>query len=103
MGLRGMALSVCAVAAGAVLYWFISYQSSDAGLSTAGFTLMLVGGFSFVISAIIFTDSRGPRGNSRPPLSRQPVVLRERVKIVREDATQTIPDASATAAIRERR
>jgi hypothetical protein len=71
MGLKGMVLSGIAVVVGAILYWAITAQNSDAvtnhgfRLSTAGAILMIAGAVGFVISAIIFAASR--RAPSIPP------------------------------------
>ena len=60
MGLPGMVLSAIAAAAGAIMYWAVTYQGTGFRLSTAGLILMIAGAFGFVVSAIVFAVSRGP-------------------------------------------
>lgn len=73
MGLPGMVLSAIAGAAGAVMYWAITYQGTGFRFSTVGLILMIVGAFGFVVSAIVFAVSRRPIGGSRHSLDRQVV------------------------------
>ena len=70
MGLPGMVLSAIAAAAGAIMYWAITYQGHGFRLSTIGVILMVVGAFGFVVSAIVFGVSRGSVGSSRHSLDR---------------------------------
>ena len=70
MGLPGMVLSAIAAAAGAIMYWAITYQGHGFRLSTIGIILMVVGAFGFVVSAIVFGVSRGSVGSSRHSLDR---------------------------------
>jgi hypothetical protein len=58
MGLPGMAWSVISFAAGAILYWAVTYNGPDIRLSTVGFILMVVGGIGFVVSVAIFALTR---------------------------------------------
>ncbi len=60
MGLPGMVLSAIAAAAGAIMYWAVTYQGTGFRLSTVGLILMIAGAFGFVVSAIVFAVSRGP-------------------------------------------
>lgn len=71
MGLPGMVLSAISVAAGAVMYWAVTYQGHGFKLSTIGVILMVVGGFGFVVSAVVFGVSRGTVGSSRHSLDRE--------------------------------
>lgn len=71
MGLPGMVLSAVAAAAGAIMYWAITYQGHGFRLSTIGVILMVAGGFGFVVSAIVFGVSRGTVGTSRHSLDRE--------------------------------
>jgi len=48
MGLPGMVFSSIAVAAGAIMYWAITYQGHGFRFSTIGVILMIVGAFGFV-------------------------------------------------------
>jgi hypothetical protein len=71
MGLPGMVLSAIAAAAGAILYWAITYQGTGFRLSTVGIILMIAGAFGFVVSAIVFAISRGPERTPEHSLNRQ--------------------------------
>jgi uncharacterized membrane protein YciS (DUF1049 family) len=71
MGLPGMVLSAISVVVGAIMYWAITYQGHGFRLSTIGVILMVVGGFGFVVSAIVFGVSRGSVGSSKHSLDRQ--------------------------------
>ncbi len=73
MGLPGMVLSAIAGAAGAVMYWAITYQGTGFRFSIVGLILMIVGAFGFVVSAIVFAVSQRPIGGSRHSLDRQVV------------------------------
>jgi hypothetical protein len=73
MGLPGMVLSAIAAAAGAIMYWAVTYQGTGFRLSTAGLILMIAGAFGFVVSAIVFAVSRGPERTPRHSLDRQVV------------------------------
>jgi uncharacterized membrane protein YvlD (DUF360 family) len=53
-----MALSAIAAAAGAIMYWAVTYQGTGFRLSTVGLILMIAGAFGFVVSSIIFAMSR---------------------------------------------
>jgi len=71
MGLPGMVLSAVVAAAGAVMYWAVTYQGTGFRISTVGLILMIAGAFGFVVSAIVFAVSRGPERTSRHSLDRQ--------------------------------
>ena len=43
MGLPGMVLSAIAAAAGAIMYWAVTYQGTGFRLSTVGLILMIAG------------------------------------------------------------
>ena len=58
MGLPGMVLSAIGAAAGAIMYWAVTYQGTGFRLSTVGLILMIAGAFGFVVSSIIFAMSR---------------------------------------------
>ena len=73
MGLPGMVLSAIAAAAGAVMYWAVTYQGTGFRMSTVGLILMIAGAFGFVVSAIVFAVSRGPGRTPRHSLDRQVV------------------------------
>ena len=84
MGLSGMVLSAISVAAGAIMYWAITYQGHGFRLSTIGVILMVVGGAGFVVSAVVFGVSRGSVGSSRHSLDRQVVDPQGRTSSVHE-------------------
>lgn len=86
MGLPGMVLSAIAVAAGAIMYWAITYQGTGFRLSTVGVILMIVGAFGFVVSAIIFAVSRGPGRTTRHSMDRQVVGSQGNSSSVHEDS-----------------
>jgi hypothetical protein len=85
MGLPGMVLSALSVAAGAILYWAVTYQGHGFRLSTVGVILMVVGGIGFVTSAVIFGVSRNPVGSGHHTLDRQVVDAQGRTSAVHED------------------
>ena len=82
MGLPGMVLSAIAAAAGAIMYWAITYQGTGFRLSTVGVILMIAGAFGFVVSAIVFSMSRSPERHS---LDRQVVDTSGNMSSVHED------------------
>jgi H+/Cl- antiporter ClcA len=71
MGLPGMVLSAITAAVGAIMYWAVTYQGTGFRLSTVGIILMIVGGFGFVVSAIVFGVSRGPGRTTSHEMNRQ--------------------------------
>lgn len=71
MGLPGMVLSAIAAAAGAIMYWAVTYQGTGFRLSTVGLILMIVGAFGFVVSSIIFAVSRRQVGTGTHSMDRQ--------------------------------
>jgi hypothetical protein len=86
MGLPGMVLSAIAGAAGAIMYWAVSYQGTGFRLSTVGLILMIVGGFGFVVSAVVFGVSRNPVGGSRHSMDRQVTDTDGRTSSLHEDS-----------------
>lgn len=85
MGLPGMVISSIAAAAGAIMYWAITYQGTGFRLSTIGVILMIAGAFGFVVSAVIFAVSRGPERTPRHTLDRQVVDSAGNSSSVHED------------------
>ncbi|HQU25874.1 MAG TPA: hypothetical protein PLS29_02450 [Acidimicrobiales bacterium] len=73
MGLPGMVLSAIAAAAGAIMYWAITYQGHGFRMSTVGVILMIAGAVGFVVSAIVFGVSRGSVRSNKRSLDRQVV------------------------------
>jgi hypothetical protein len=71
MGLAGMALSAIAAAAGAIMYWAVTYQGHGFRLSTVGLILMIAGAAGFVVSSIVFGVSRREVGTGRYSMSRE--------------------------------
>jgi hypothetical protein len=86
VGLPGMVLSAIAGAAGAVMYWAVTYQGTGFRLSTVGLILMIVGAFGFVVSAIIFVVSRNPVGGNRHEMNRQVTDTSGKTSSVHEDS-----------------
>jgi hypothetical protein len=86
MGLPGMVLSAIAAAAGAIMYWAVTYQGTGFRLSTVGLILMIAGAFGFVVSAIVFAVSRGPERAPRHTLDRQVVDTAGNTSSVHEDS-----------------
>ena len=71
MGLTGMVFSTIAIAAGAIMYWAVTYQGHGFRLSTVGVILMIVGAVGLVASTIIFGMSRRPAGSHDRSFDRQ--------------------------------
>ncbi|HVB51150.1 MAG TPA: hypothetical protein VND89_05360 [Acidimicrobiales bacterium] len=71
MGLPGMVLSAIAAAAGAIMYWAVTYQGTGFRLSTIGLILMIAGAAGFVVSSIVFAVSRGPGRAQSHSMNRQ--------------------------------
>lgn len=86
MGLPGMVLSAIAAAAGAIMYWAVTYQGTGFRYSTIGVILMIAGAFGFVVSAIVFTVSRGPERSPRHSLDRQVVDSAGNASSLHEDS-----------------
>jgi hypothetical protein len=81
-----MVLSAIAAAAGAIMYWAITYQGTGFRLSTVGVILMIAGAFGFVVSAIVFAISRSPERSTRHSLDRQVVDSSGNSSSVHEDS-----------------
>jgi phosphate/sulfate permease len=73
MGLPGMVLSAIAAAAGAIMYWAITYHTNGVNLSKVGVILMIAGLAGFVVSSIVFATSRKAVSGGRHSLDRQVV------------------------------
>ena len=73
MGLTGMGFSTVAIAAGAIMYWAVTYQGHGFRFSTVGVILMVVGAIGFVISTIVFVMSRRPAGGRRHAYDKQTI------------------------------
>jgi hypothetical protein len=68
-----MVLSAIAAAVGAIMYWAVTYQGTGFRLSTVGLILMIAGAAGFVVSAIVFSVSRGPGRTQSHSMNRQVV------------------------------
>jgi apolipoprotein N-acyltransferase len=73
MGLTGMGFSTVAIAAGAIMYWAVTYQGHGFRFSTVGVILMVVGAIGLVISTIVFATSRRPAGGRRHSYDEQTI------------------------------
>ena len=71
MGLMGMGFSTVAIAAGAIMYWAVTYQGHGFRFSTVGVILMVVGAIGLVISTIVYATSRRPAGGSHRTYDRE--------------------------------
>jgi hypothetical protein len=87
MGLPGMVLSVIATAAGAIMYWAVTYQGTGFRLSTVGVILMIAGVVGFIISSIVFASSRRAPGAGNHSLDRQVVNPQGQASSVHEETT----------------
>jgi uncharacterized membrane protein YvlD (DUF360 family) len=81
-----MVLSAIAGAAGAVMYWAVTYQGTGFRISTVGLILMILGAFGFVVSTIVFAISRNPVGGNRHEMNRQVVNAIGSTSSVHEDS-----------------
>jgi hypothetical protein len=54
----GMAFSILAIAAGAVMYWAVTVPAHGFRLSTVGVVLMVAGAAGLVLSTILLATSR---------------------------------------------
>jgi mannitol-specific phosphotransferase system IIBC component len=88
MGLAGMALSAIGSAAGAIMYWVVTYQGHGFRLSAVGLILMIAGAAGFVVSTIIFAVSRREVGTSRHSMSRETTDSEGRSTSVHEERKQ---------------
>jgi hypothetical protein len=73
MGLTGMGFSTVAIAAGAIMYWAVTYPGHGFRFSTVGVILMVVGAVGLVISTIVFAMSRRPVGGRRHAYDKQTI------------------------------
>ena len=71
MGLTGMAFSVIAIAAGAIMYWAVTAQGHGFRLSTVGVILMAVGAVGLVVSTVVFATSRRGAGGRHHTYDRE--------------------------------
>ena len=85
MGLTGMAFSIVAIAAGAVMYWAVTAQGHGFRLSTLGIIFMIVGAVGLVISTIVFSMSRRPTGSRHHTYDREVTDAQGRSAMVHEE------------------
>ncbi len=85
MGLPGMVLSAIAAAAGAIMYWAVTYQGTGFRLSTIGLILMIAGAFGFVVSSIVFGTSRRQVSTGTHSMDRQVTDSQGRSSSVHEE------------------
>ncbi|MHB8328882.1 MAG: DUF6458 family protein [Acidimicrobiales bacterium] len=85
MGLTGMAFSTIAIAAGAIMYWAVTYQGHGFRLSTVGVILMVVGVVGLIASTIVYGTSRRPIGGRGRTYDREVVDAQGRTAAVHEE------------------
>jgi hypothetical protein len=85
MGLTGMGFSTVAIAAGAIMYWAVTYQGHGFRFSTIGVILMVVGAIGLVISTIVFATSRRPAGGGHHTYDRETTDAQGRSTEVHEE------------------
>ena len=85
MGRTGMAFSMIAIAAGAVMYWGVTTQGHGFRLSTVGVILMVVGAVGLVTSMIVFGMSRHPAGSRHQTYDRESTDSQGRSTAVHEE------------------
>jgi hypothetical protein len=88
MGRTGMAFSIIAIAAGAVMYWAVTSQGHGFRLSTVGVILMVAGGIGLVVSTIVFGTSRHPSGSRNRTYDKQVTDTAGRTAEVHEEVHQ---------------
>jgi len=85
MGMTGMGFSTVAIAAGAIMYWAVTYQGHGFRFSTVGVILMVVGAIGLVISTIVFATSRRPAGGDHHTYDREATDAQGRSTEVHEE------------------
>jgi hypothetical protein len=80
-----MVLSAIAAAAGAIMYWAVTYQGTGFRLSTIGLILMIAGAFGFVVSSIVFGTSRRQVSTGTHSMDRQVTDSQGRSSSVHEE------------------
>jgi hypothetical protein len=85
MGRAGMAFSIIAIAAGAVMYWAVTSQGHGFRLSTVGVILMVAGAVGLVVSLIVFTASRRSAGSRTQTYDREATDAQGRSTTVHEE------------------
>jgi hypothetical protein len=85
MGLTGMAFSIFAMAAGAIMYWAVTAQGHGFRFSTVGMILMIVGVVGLVASTIVFAISRRSTGGRHRTYDRQVIDAQGRSAAVHEE------------------
>jgi fatty acid desaturase len=85
MGRAGMAFSMIAIAAGAVMHWAVTTQGHGFRLSTVGIILMIVGAVGLVASMVVFGMSRHPAGSRHQTYDREVTDAQGRSTAVHEE------------------
>ncbi|MGO8876588.1 MAG: hypothetical protein ACLQNG_12595 [Acidimicrobiales bacterium] len=78
----GIAFSILAIAAGAIMYWAITVPTHGFKLSTVGIVLMIAGVAGLVISTALFATARS--GSRRSTYDKQSVDSQGRETVVHE-------------------
>ena len=85
MGLTGMGFSSVAIAAGAIMYWALTFQGHGFRFSTVGVIFMVVGAIGLVISTIVYATSRRPAGGGHHTYDREATDAQGRTAEVHEE------------------
>jgi hypothetical protein len=81
-----MVLSAIAAAAGAIMYWAVTYQGTGFRFSTVGVILMVAGAAGFIVSSVVFAASRRAVGSQRHSIDRQVVDPQGHTSSVHEES-----------------
>jgi lipoprotein signal peptidase len=79
----GMAFSILAIVAGAIMYWAITAPTHGFKLATVGIVLMVAGAVGLLISGVLFGTSRN--GNRRSTYDQQTVDEQGRETVVHQE------------------
>ena len=85
MGLTGMGFNSVAIAAGAIMYWALTFQGHGFRFSTVGVIFMVVGAIGLVISTIVYATSRRPAGGGHHTYDREATDAQGRTAEVHEE------------------
>jgi hypothetical protein len=80
-----MVLSAIATAAGAIMYWAVTYQGTGFRLSTVGVILMIAGVVGFIASSVVFGVSRRSVAGQHHTMVREVVDPQGRASSVHEE------------------
>ncbi|MGC9960931.1 MAG: hypothetical protein ABSE47_03395 [Acidimicrobiales bacterium] len=78
----GIAFSIVAIAAGAIMYWAVTAPTHGFKLATVGIVLMIAGAAGLVIATTLFSTSRNRRSTyaKRSDGQGRETVVREEVR-----------------------